>query len=305
MRAWTPCLCLLALCCAIERASAQADAPWLLPAEGAGRVVERLPQVDLADPAAELPPPAEEAVVPSPDDETAPSEETTIVSEEIVVEAPPNPWDGSIELGINGSEGNADVLNLRAGINATRKVEAQTLTLNLNYRLNTDQNLVTANRLFFDGRNEWQLLPTPWTYYVHQTTEYDEFRAFDVRITADTGMGYNFVQTDLTKLAGRAGAGVSHEIGGPDDSWVPELVLGGTFERKITERQSFNLTADCFPSLEDFGDYRVNSQANYVIVLDQAANLSLKLSVVDRYDSTPNGAEPNDLDYSATLLWAF
>lgn len=305
MRAWSLAMSVLALCCTMQRAKAQAEAPWLLPADGAVQVVERLPDVDLAEPAGELPPPAEEAVVPSPAGEAAPVEEETIASEEIVIESPPNPWDGSIELGINGSEGNADVLNLRAGVNATRKVEAQALTLNLNYRLNTDQNLVTANRLFFDGRNEWQFMPTQWTYYVHQTTEYDEFRAFNVRVTGDTGLGYNFIQNDLTKLAGRAGAGVSHEIGGPDDSWVPELVLGSTFERKLTERQSVNLTADYFPSLEDFSDYRVNSQANYVVVLDQAANLSLKLSVVDRYDSTPNGAKPNDLDYSATLLWAF
>jgi hypothetical protein len=31
----------------------------------------------------------------------------------------------------------------------------------------------------------------------------------------------------------------------------------------------------------------------------------LKLSVIDRYDSTPQGARPNDLDYSTLLLWTF
>jgi len=34
-------------------------------------------------------------------------------------------------------------------------------------------------------------------------------------------------------------------------------------------------------------------------------NLSLKLSVLDRYDSTPHEAKPNDMDYAATLLWSF
>ena len=32
-------------------------------------------------------------------------------------------------------------------------------------------------------------------------------------------------------------------------------------------------------------------------------NLSLKVSAFDRYDSTPQGRRPNDLDYALLLLW--
>ncbi len=38
-------------------------------------------------------------------------------------------------------------------------------------------------------------------------------------------------------------------------------------------------------------------------LLDEEANLSLKLSAQDRYDSTPNGLRPNDINYSILLLW--
>jgi hypothetical protein len=38
------------------------------------------------------------------------------------------------------------------------------------------------------------------------------------------------------------------------------------------------------------------------VVLVQPSNLSLKLSATDRFDSTPNGAEPNLVNYSALLL---
>jgi hypothetical protein len=31
--------------------------------------------------------------------------------------------------------------------------------------------------------------------------------------------------------------------------------------------------------------------------------MSLKLSVIDRHDSTPDGAEPNNLDYAVLLIW--
>ncbi len=40
-------------------------------------------------------------------------------------------------------------------------------------------------------------------------------------------------------------------------------------------------------------------------MISRAMNLSMKLSVLDRYDSTPDGAEANDLDYSAVLLWSY
>ena len=33
-------------------------------------------------------------------------------------------------------------------------------------------------------------------------------------------------------------------------------------------------------------------------------DLSIKLNVIDRYDSTPNGARPNDVDYALVLIWA-
>ena len=40
-------------------------------------------------------------------------------------------------------------------------------------------------------------------------------------------------------------------------------------------------------------------------MLDEDSNLNLKIGVIDRYDSTPNGRKPNDFDYSVLLLWKF
>ena len=36
---------------------------------------------------------------------------------------------------------------------------------------------------------------------------------------------------------------------------------------------------------------------------DEASNLHLKVLVIERYDSTPEGREPEDIDYSILLLW--
>jgi hypothetical protein len=40
-------------------------------------------------------------------------------------------------------------------------------------------------------------------------------------------------------------------------------------------------------------------------VVNPAWGLSAKLSIVDRYDSTPQSRKPNDLNYAALMMWSF
>ena len=133
--------------------------------------------------------------------------------EDTAEEAPPpvKLWDGSCELGFNGSEGNTETLNFRFGFDAKRKTDANVFDIDLDYHKKTADSQETANRMFFDGRYEWLYGESPWTSFVHQTTEYDEFKAYNVRVTLDTGIGYKFIDTDSTSLMGRFGSGASHE----------------------------------------------------------------------------------------------
>ena len=218
---------------------------------------------------------------------------------------PPKLWEGSVEFGLNGSQGNSEVFNFRLGANTKRKTPLNELSLSLLYIKNTQDGDETANRAFLEGRNEWLQPDSPWTRFVHGTGEYDEFRAFDFRIAADAGWGYSFVRNPATTLIGRFGPGFSHEIGGPDDSIVPEAVLGMEFEHKFTERQKLILSSTVYPDISDFGEYRANSKAAWEMLVDPVWGVSLQLSILNRYDSTPNGAEPNDIDYSMLLIWAY
>ncbi len=276
---------------------------WLLltaviAAQDATPRVETLPPLD-------PPAPIMPEVIPLPADAEK------IVEEKVVEEKIIHPfyyykaWNGSFDLGANGSEGNSQTFNLRAGLNMKREVPWNITTLTANY-VNTSANSVpTADRLFLDGRYEWLFEGSPWSVYVHETTDYDEFRAFDLRITADAGVGYQFWKTDVSHFKGRLGPGVSREIGGPNDEWIPELVFGAIYERQISKYQKFNCTIDYFPEISDFTNYRVNAQINWEVVLDEINNLSMKIGIVDRYDSTDEGKKPNDIDYKTVVVWSF
>ena len=223
---------------------------------------------------------------------------------EPVASPPPKIWEGSFELGLNGTEGNSQTFNFRFGADLKRKTRYHVLTTNLDYHKNSADSLETANRAFLDWRYERLFDASPWTWFVHGTVDYDEFQAFDLRVSVDSGLGYGLLKTDTTSLLGRLGGGFSHEIGGPDDSYVPELVFGLDFEHQLSKRQKLTATVDYTPDVTDFGNYRLKTKIGWQVLLDEAWNLSLKVSLLDRYDSSSHGLKPNDVDYAVTLLWS-
>ena len=57
------------------------------------------------------------------------------------------------------------------------------------------------------------------------------------------------------------------------------------------------------PDWGDVSDYRFENEAAWEIVLDESSGLNLKFAFTDRFDSTPDGAKKNDINYSLLLLW--
>jgi putative salt-induced outer membrane protein YdiY len=146
---------------------------------------------------------------------------------------------------------------------------------------------------------------SPWTFFVKNGLEYDEFKAFDVRYNINSGLGYSFFRTDDLTLTGRFGAGASHEFGGPDDVWVPEALFGSDYEHQINQRNKLIAKIDYFPEWANFSNFRLVSDVAWEYLIDDDGNLSVKLGANDRYDSTPNGRRANDVNYSALLLYKF
>jgi putative salt-induced outer membrane protein YdiY len=216
-----------------------------------------------------------------------------------------DPWEGNVEFGLNGTDGNTKTFNVRLGATAKYKTDWLERALQLTTIQKSANGVTTANTTLLDGRLDWPMKSSPWNYFMHGLWEYDQFKAFDYRLSVDTGFGYEFFQTDVTTLIGRAGIAGSQEFGGTNDEFTPEYYFGAEFKRAINDSNKISFKLDYYPSMSDFQDYRLNSQASWEMVLAKEWGLSMKWSVIDRYDSTPHGAKPNDLDYSTLLIWAF
>jgi hypothetical protein len=286
---WLVASCLLAGTLRAQEGPSLDSGPFRLPPVGAG-----------------LPPAAELELTEEPE-EIAPLEE--ILEEEgwwLFPASWRKPWEGSAELGLNGTEGNSQTFNVRAGAKAKYTQPWVEHTYELVHVDNSANGEKTALNGFFDGRTVFPFADTKWSYFVHGRVEYDDFRDYNMRVSGDTGLGYDVWKTDDSKLQLRGGVSSSREIGGADNRFVPELAFGLDLSHKIDDRQKISLVADYYPAMDDLlSNYRINTTASWEIVVSQAWGLSAKLGVIDRYDNTPQGRKPNDLNYSALMLWSF
>lgn len=216
-------------------------------------------------------------------------------------------WSGSVELGVNGSEGNTRTLNGRAGATATRETDEMLTKARFSYKTARDGSVTTENKAQFEVRNDWKLgKDSPWSVFAQGAVEWDEFQDWDARVSAFAGIGYAFIKDKDTTLNGRVGLGASQEIGGTDDDVTPEALLGADFSHNLTERQKITASVDVYPSLSDGGEFRAVARAAWEVVVDPEVKMNLKVGVEDRYDSdVAAGVKRSDFDYYALLVWSF
>lgn len=212
-------------------------------------------------------------------------------------------WERSFQVGISGSSGNAETLSFQLGTDWKRKVDWSQLDVSLIYNKAENAGVETKNNGLLNVDHQWLFEESRWAIFLKNALEYDEFKAFDLRLAVNAGATYHVLEGDDLKLDLRLGSGASTEFGGPDNRWVPEAVLGGDYEHQWTAQQKFKLTWDYFPDWTDFGDYRVVSKASWELMLDEPRNLSFKISLIERYDSTPHDRVANDIDYAFVLMW--
>lgn len=221
---------------------------------------------------------------------------------------PPRLWTGGFEFGLNGAQGDVDVLNIRLGAQADRKTDSNSFHSDFLYTLNTQDNIVSQNQALLNARDEILFKNSPWSVFTAVQVEYDELRAYDLRVGVYGGLGYVWIDDKTTLFKTRGGAGAVREINtrdGTADRWVPEAVMGFDFNHAFSDRQRFVSSVDVYPSLSDFGHVRVRARAAYEVLLDPKYGMVLRLGVQERYDSQPGNGQANALNYFTTLMFKF
>ncbi len=204
---------------------------------------------------------------------------------------------------LNGSESQKDMFNLHLGIKVKRKTRCSTATFDMTHMNSSSDGERTARNLLYDTRLEWPCADRAWTYYIHHTGEYDEFKPFDIRLNFDSGIGYRFYDDGDSHVIGRFGGSASREIGGTDNVTVPELVFGADVIEKINCMHTIEAKIEYYPDITNWNDWRMNTSASWAILIDQTRNINLKFSVIERFDSHDPIDNQLTLDYAVLLMW--
>ncbi len=216
------------------------------------------------------------------------------------------PWTGSLAAGMNGKSGNSQNLDINMTLNLARDTEVSNTTLLASYFYGANNISTVTDRFFGQGRQERKLRNPRWNIYFQSALEWDRFKAFDYRIALHGGVGFEVYKFDDRFLKLRFGSGASKEVGGVNDQWNPELQFGADWERHLTDTVKLFGTADYYPNVKDFADYRLNTQAGLEFVVDEVRNVNFRMFALNRFDSTPApGNVENDIDYGMALVVGF
>ncbi len=217
----------------------------------------------------------------------------------------PYPWTGSVASGVNGRSGNANTMDINFDLKANRDTEINTTNIIANYFYGRNNSATVNDRAFGQVRRERKINDI-WAVYFQLGLEFDRFKDFDYRIAIHSGFSRDIYRTDSGFLKARLGAGVSREVGSPNDDWIPELQLGTDWEQQLTDTTKIYTNIDYFPNVSDFGDFRLNTNVGLNFLVDAPRNISFRIFANNRYDSTPPpGNKSNDVDYGAALVWGF
>jgi len=216
------------------------------------------------------------------------------------------PWDGTLELGLNGADGNTNNSNLFFGFDGEREYRGGDLTFDLDYFYQQANSAVTMDRGVAKSRYEREIAASSISWYLEGFFEYDNLRAYPGRLSVAAGLSKPLIETDRFNVKGRAGAGASKKIDAPDDKWRPELQFGMDYEYRLTERQRLFGFLDYYPDMSDFGTYRLNYKLAWEALLEEDWGLAMRASLMNWYDSNPGpGTSANDLYYVLSLIWGY
>lgn len=263
----------------------------------------------------------------SPAEEQAPrlkgqerEEKATAPPEPAAPSPPPPPvkarWDAQLELGVSAREGTTEESNFRGALRATRKAAGHEFKYDATHRLATSRGDRTENRFSTGFFSEWERPRPGWTAFAQGRFDMAEFQAWDQRLTAAGGLGYRLIEVkgiddagnpvDVFTLTGRAGIGLRQEFGSLNEGLSPEGLLGAEFAYRVSRHQSITGDTTLYPDLNDTKEFRLVSQLNWMIDIDQMDGIALKLGLSHEYESrTAPGVAHYDLAAFATLVIDF
>jgi putative salt-induced outer membrane protein YdiY len=219
---------------------------------------------------------------------------------------PRGPWRATIAAAVNYTDNNDSSIDARIAAGAEYRVaEVETLALGAEFFFQTLNSNTTDNNLLVNGVYDRYIEHTPWLWFLKGQYQYSQFEAWEHRLSAYGGVGYQFLRLPPIDLLLKLGAGGTYEFGPPSQA-LPEGYGEIQFAWKITDLQRLEMSANVAPDWSNFGEFRIISRAEWQCRIDPSLDLAITMGVRWQYQSqVPAGDTNSDLRVYGGLQLGF
>lgn len=213
------------------------------------------------------------------------------------------PWTATAGLGLMATSGNSDITNLALTFQAVKEMAKSKWINNANLAYASTDGDETANKGGF--KTQYDYSQTKHFFYFGKFgVEFDKFTNLDLRTSPGAGVGYVLVKDEKMALSTSVGANIVTDFFGDDTKDTRGML-------SMFQEWSYNLTSTATlyqnfniqNNFEDFGDYLIDVEVSISSKISEA--LSLKASLLEKYDSTPfsEDLKNNDLTFITSLTY--
>lgn len=221
-------------------------------------------------------------------------------------------WKSHFDLGVSGTAGNTEDANLRLAIKSVWTRPENILTFDAGFNYATSNGDETENNFTAGVLSDWPMAESPWGYFAQGRYDHDNFDSWTDRLSAGAGVSYRLFDIDepipgtderrVFQVRLRGGFGFAREWGSMNTDFQPEAILGANLVWKLNSRQDLLAGTTLYPNLGDFGEFRVVSNIEWILKIDQLDGINFKLGAAHEYQSRTDGPiKHSDLSVYAAL----
>ena len=221
----------------------------------------------------------------------------------------PKYWQHAVGAGYSATNGNTKTTGATLNFHSTYTKNKNVVDIKGSYEYDSSHGRMTAQKAYGKLENDYTLGGPESRWFNTRSVEldHDKFAGISYRILPQIGLGYWFWKSDESRFEFDDGVGYEYtkwntpntkNTGNMADIahlYIDKIVFWKT---KLSEDLTF------YPDLAYGTQYRLRSESDITTPLTQA--LSWKISLIDKYNTTPSGnSKKNDTDFETSIQYAF
>lgn len=212
-------------------------------------------------------------------------------------------WRWTLDLGADSTSGNKDTSRYDASLTAQKETERHFFWFRAGSRFGTSDGEKDTDNTEVEGRAERNLGERTYAALDGNVFQ-DRMADLTYRARANVSLGRYLIRTERTLLGAELGPGyVREKKGGEIDGFAAGRAAQYA-ERVLLSSLLAWQSVEYILNFEDTEVFFLNAEVGLEAVLSQ--NMSLRISLQDRYDSAPaEGKKQNDLVTTTSVRWAF